>query len=70
MIPDSIIESNFTDSAIRITLHGATNTLVNRRSFLLNFSINNSVNEKSKEKRSSKKAGNKGMDTEVILTLK
>ena len=64
------LENNFTDSAIRITLHGATNTLVNRRSFFLSFSINNSVNEKSKEKRSSKKAGNKGMDTEVILTLK
>ena len=41
-----------------------------RQILLLNFSINNSVNEKSKERRSSKKAGNKGMDTEVILTHK
>ena len=64
------LENNFTHSAIRITLHGATNTLVNRGSLLFNFSINNSVNEKSKERKSSKKAGNKGMDTEVILTHK
>ena len=62
-------ENNSSHSAIWIALHGATNTFVNRGSHLFNFSINNSVNEKSTEKRIAKKAGNKGMDTEMILTL-